>query len=258
MLEATYIHCPGVGPQTERRLWEAGAFTWRDYLSLESELAVIRRARPILTPLVCESVDRLARSDFAWFGRALPQREHWRAYPAFRDRTVFLDIETTGGPDGGVVTVVGVHDGETLRQFVRGVDLEKFPDTIADAAVIVTFFGTGFDLPVLRSAFGMQFPQLHVDLCYLLKRLGHSGGLKQVERQLGITRSHATGGLSGFDAVRLWWRWRRGDRDALDLLLAYNAEDVLNLKRLLEIAFPAILVRTSGGLNSRQMPSTLR
>ncbi len=44
-----------------------------------------------------------------------------------------------------------------------------------------------------------------------------------------------TEGLSGFDAIRLWWRYQDYyDDDALDLLLQYNKEDVINLKTLRE------------------------
>jgi uncharacterized protein YprB with RNaseH-like and TPR domain len=45
-------------------------------------------------------------------------------------------------------------------------------------------------------------------------------------------------GLSGWDAVQLWRAWRRrGDADALDLLLAYNREDIENLSLLLAFAY---------------------
>ena len=53
--------------------------------------------------------------------------------------------------------------------------------------LLVTFFGSGFDLPVLRHAFPqVRFDVLHIDLCYSLKRLGYSGGLKRVESALAM------------------------------------------------------------------------
>src|SRR5262249_13997178 len=108
-------------------------------------------------------------------------------------------------------------------------------------AMLVTFFGTGFDLPFLRRAFKMEFPQIHVDLCHLLKRLGYSGGLKQVEKKFGLRRSFEIDGLSGADAVHLWHAYRRGNEEALQLLLEYNAQDVLNMEVLLDAAFPKML-----------------
>lgn len=243
MLESSYIHCPGVGEHTERRLWEMGARTWNEFRESGSSLPLSPKLRTVLTPLVLESVRRLQSGDYAWFAQRLPLREHWRAYPAFRDRVAFLDIETTGGMDPSDLTMVGLYDGQQVHQFVRGRNLADFPDYIREKALIVTFFGTGFDLPFLKRAYRMEFPQLHIDLCFLLKRTGYSGGLKQIEREFGIVRTQDTRGLSGWDAVRLWQEWRRGSRKSLETLLTYNAEDVVNLKELMEIGYALMLER---------------
>jgi uncharacterized protein YprB with RNaseH-like and TPR domain len=248
LLDCTYIHCPGIGAKTEQKLWSVGARRWEDYLAQEATLRLSAAQRGRLSPVVAESVDRLAARDFAWFARHLPAREHWRAYPVFRDRIAFLDIETTGGMEPSDLTMVGMYDGETLQQFVRGQNLADFPDAIQDRALIVTFFGTGFDLPFLRRAYQMEFPQLHIDLCFLFKRLGFSGGLKRIEWEFGIKRVEETRGLSGMDAVLLWRQWQRGNRRALDTLLAYNREDVLNMAELLEIGYSAMLEKTLAGM----------
>ena len=42
--------------------------------------------------------------------------------------------------------------------------------------------------------------------------------------------------MDGFEAVRLWHRYRRGDRAALLKLILYNLTDVVNLVELVEIA----------------------
>jgi uncharacterized protein YprB with RNaseH-like and TPR domain len=71
-----------------------------------------------------------------------------------------------------------------------------------------------------------------------LRRLGFRGGLKRIEEQVGIRRAPEVEGLSGWDAVNLWRRWRRHrDADALDCLLAYNRADVENLSLLLAFAY---------------------
>ena len=86
-----------------------------------------------------------------------------------------------------------------MRQYVRGINLDRFPGEMADCRLLVTFFGSGFDLPVLRRSFPeLPFDVLHIDLCFALKRLGYSGGLKHVETALGITRGQDTAGLSGW------------------------------------------------------------
>ena len=104
--------------------------------------------------------------------------------------------------------------------------------------MIVTFFGAGFDIPKLKKAFPeVPFDQIHLDLCYALKRVGYRGGLKKIERQLGIARSGETDGLTGRDAIRLWNEYQSGRDSSLKLLVDYNREDVVNLERLAQIAY---------------------
>jgi hypothetical protein len=42
--------------------------------------------------------------------------------------------------------------------------------------------------------------------------------------------------VDGFEAVRLWHRYRRGDLAALEKLILYNLTDVVNLVELAETA----------------------
>lgn len=247
MLTRSFIHLQGVGKTTEARLWQRGATDWDAFLQIRDELGMARGKVAYWGDCIEECRERLAGEDSRYFARALAPRDHWRAYPEFRHRVLYLDIETTGTGTEDEVTVVGVYDGRELRQYVRGVNLHRFPDEMEECGLLVTFFGSGFDLPVLRRAFHQtRFDVLHVDLCYALKRLGHSGGLKRVETELGITRSEQTAGLSGWDAVRLWEEYRRGNGHSLARLLAYNEEDVVNLARLMEIAYTGLREKTVG------------
>jgi uncharacterized protein YprB with RNaseH-like and TPR domain len=43
--------------------------------------------------------------------------------------------------------------------------------------------------------------------------------------------------MDGYMAVLLWQRYQRGEKGALDLLLTYNREDVVNLEVLMDGAF---------------------
>ncbi|HZE21251.1 MAG TPA: ribonuclease H-like domain-containing protein, partial [Desulfobaccales bacterium] len=71
----------------------------------------------------------------------------------------------------------------------------------------------------------------------LLARLGFKGGLKKIEPRFGIRRPDEVHGMDGYMAVLLWERYQRGDRGALERLLTYNREDVVNLETLMEAAF---------------------
>ncbi len=235
LLESTFLHAPGVARTTERRLWESGANTWHSFLASPDEAWPITSAqRTSLRPLLQESLLRLEAEDYEWFAEKLPAGEHWRAIPSFGHRLAFVDIETNGGMEPDDLTVIGVFDGRIMKQFIKGQNLHEFPESLDESAMLVTFFGTGFDLPFLRRTFpSLRMNQMHVDLCYLLRRLGLRGGLKSIENQMGIGRSGATTGLSGMDAVRLWHEYQRGRQRSLDTLLAYNAEDVRNMSDLL-------------------------
>jgi uncharacterized protein len=239
MLTSTFIHAPGVGLTTERKLWDAGIRDWDSFLAAESGLPLGPGKREIITPVLEESRLRLAAHDHRWFAKALPAGEHWRAAGEFSDHLGFLDIETTGNGTHAHPTVVGLYDfaeGE-YRSWVYGDNLAEFTDVIDEYETIVTFFGTGFDLPFLQGWDSrIHWHQLHVDLCPLLRRLGYKGGLKRVEKQLGIERPYGIDGLDGMDAVRLWWRYKRGEEFALEQLIAYNREDVVNMITLLQIA----------------------
>ena len=70
----------------------------------------------------------------------------------------------------------------------------------------------------------------------MLASLGYRGGLKAVERRLGLRRDPTIQDVDGFEAVYLWHRYRRGDRSALMKLALYNLTDVVNMVELVEIA----------------------
>ena len=150
---------------------------------------------------------------------------------------LFLDLETEGlSREQNGITVLGTFAEGRYRAFVSDINLDRGPAYLSSYPVWVTFGGTHFDLPFLRKHFPhLKPPKLHIDLKFLFRSLGFKGGLKKLELRFGLVRE--TRGLTGYDAVRLWQRWKhQRDRQALRTLLLYNREDVENLKPLLEIA----------------------
>jgi uncharacterized protein YprB with RNaseH-like and TPR domain len=238
VLSNSFLHIPRIGPTTERRIWQRGVHTWQQFLQQPAAAGLSASATDRVAEALTFSRDCLQRHDHRFFAASLPRREHWRAYPEFSRRIAYLDIETTGLEGDDEITMIGLYDGRTVRQYTKGEDLDEFESDIGRYGLIVTFFGSCFDLPFLRRRFpALAFDQLHVDLCYTLRRLDLSGGLKRIEHQLGIPRSPETQGLDGWDAVRLWREWEAGSREALDLLRRYNAEDICNLETLLRRAY---------------------
>jgi uncharacterized protein YprB with RNaseH-like and TPR domain len=254
MLKRTFLHLPGVGRRTEAHFWRLGLLFWEDFLAV----ARLRGFSP-------ERLSRLKRyleeslayvDEPRYFAPRLPDTEHWRLWRHFRPRAAYLDIETTGNswPDL-LVTVVGLYDGAVFRQFLQGYNLEEFPAALQDFDLLITYNGTQFDLPVLRAYFPvLRLPPVHLDLRFLLARLGYRGGLKGIEPQFGIARPPEVAGMDGYMAVILWDRYQRGDRTALELLLEYNREDVVNLELLMAQAFQLYQERLFSWGRDKQSP----
>lgn len=245
MLEQTFCHIPGIGEGTERALWRAGCHSWTAFLENPSDFSVGSACKKTVIDAIQRSQAALSGRHHQFFKDSLPNSELWRAWPDFRDRCVYLDIETDGGQSGNSVTMVGLYDGAEFTCLVRDDGLENFRDVISQYSMIVTFFGSCFDLPMLMKRFrGLEFDQLHLDLCPTLRRLGLRGGLKAIEKQVGLSRSEETTGLSGYDAVRLWRQHQWGSSGALDTLIAYNREDVVNLEHLATMAYEQLKAQT--------------
>ena len=136
--------------------------------------------------------------------------------------------------------MVSVLDGAGIHVFVRGRNLEQLPERLAGSKVWVTFNGSCFDIPMLRRFFGLSFPTplLHLDLRFIVRKIGLSGGLKQIENRVGIGRPLHLQGVNGMEAVTLW-RNHLINRDdaALRLLIEYNIYDSIQLKSLMDIVY---------------------
>ena len=154
-------------------------------------------------------------------------------------KDAYLDIETTGlSAEASRITVIGIHlcsdDGDSFVQLV-GDDItgDGLLQALDGVDTIYTYNGDRFDLPFIHHRLGVDLTQTfkHCDLMYHCWQRGLHGGLKGVERQLGIPRRLRE--VNGYVAVLLWWRYVNDyDEKALHTLLEYNKEDVINLKAL--------------------------
>ncbi len=246
MITASFRHISGIGPMRERQLWLSGVRGWQDLP--EGEI-VSPRLDQKLRAGVALSRERLAAADLAFFGRALPQTEHWRLLPQVLEGAAYLDLEAAGKE----ITVIGVLDRRGLASLGPGSFLERARGWSA----LVTFNGAAFDLPILRRVFpAWEPPAVHVDLKHVYQRLREKGGLKQVEIRAGFIRPPELARLGGADAVALWELQRMGDPRALRRLVEYNLYDVFHLKPLAELGYNRLLKRT--GMPAPELPVTDR
>lgn len=253
MLKNTYVHIPGIGLTTERQIWECGIKDWEDFLENHDIIRAAKTKKRLLFCGVEESIDQLSGGNHVFFARRLKTGDHWRAYRYFKEDTAFVDIETTGlSPGYDRITMIGIYNGKETKTFIKGIDLDEAPLELARYKQLVTFNGARFDLPFIEREFPGIFNHLHIDLLYPLKKIGYSGGLKKIEQQLGMKRSEETEGISGFDAVRLWKRYERGDEESLDILVKYNMEDIVNLEKIIDMTYLKMVeseTRTGHGQN---------
>lgn len=230
MLEHTFCHIPGLGAKTEKLLWQAGIQRWADWQ--QPPPILLRTACSKEIPAVLEASRKALANDPAFFTARLATSEQWRIFPHFRQKTAFIDIETTGLAVESEITTIAVYDGCGIHTFINGRNLADFPDFIEQFQVLVSYNGKTFDVPFLERFFRIRLPQPHIDLRYVLGRLGFKGGLKGCEKQLGLDRGYLEG-VDGYFAVLLWREYELcNDWQALETLLAYNIADTVNLERL--------------------------
>lgn len=247
MIESSFCFLSGVGLRTERQWWQRGMSTWADFLSSDSIRGIRPHRKTVYDGELRRARAHRAQEDARYFAVHLPLQEQWRLYEWLRPQAVHLDIETNSF---GQITVVGLHGNRGFTSLIQGDLLTRQPlcDELAQYDLLVTFNGASFDLPVLLATFPeLPLDQPHIDLCCLGRRLGYRGGLKSIERQLGMSRSTELQGMCGADAGRLWNRWgHRRDEEAREILLAYNEADCVNLQALADLFYCRMVQRCQG------------
>ena len=153
----------------------------------------------------------------------------------------YLDIETTGlSPAESELTVIGIYrengsDDEVIQLVGDEISLSKLVTALENTSILYTYNGSRFDLPFINTKLGIDLTEhcTHEDLMYACWKQKLKGGLKSVERQLGIERELAD--VNGLMAIQLWYEYvDQGNENSLAKLLKYNEEDVVNLRTLRE------------------------
>jgi hypothetical protein len=234
MLRASFVCLPGIGEEAEQRLWRAGCLQWGQFEALGKSLFSKRKSQQ-LAEAIQEAEQALAWRRPDYFLYRLPSAHQGRVLGDFHKDIGYLDVETTGLSSRDVITTAVLCRPGGLHLYINGQNLFDLIEDLAKCQLLVTFNGTRFDLPFVKKALRMDLLIPHLDLMPVLRAMGHRGGLKAVEKRVGLKR--ALGDVNGGAAVDLWTRFReQGDMPSLRKLLDYNIEDARSLEHLLTYA----------------------
>jgi uncharacterized protein len=218
---------PRVSLLKEKLFWETGVHSWEQF-SCESKHETF----------LAQCTQELKAQNCSFFANHLKSDQHWRLFGEFQHSVAYVDIETTGlSKHENQITTIALYDGQKTKTYVNGKNLNEFISDLSQYQLLITFNGKTFDVPFIEHFFGVKIAMPHIDLRYVMKRLGLAGGLKSIERQLGLDRAELSA-VDGFFAVFLWREFKRSNHiGALETLLAYNCADVLNLEHLMIHAY---------------------
>ncbi len=238
----SFTFVKGIGVKAETTLRELGICCWNDVIKKQCPELFPKQKWNAIWNGVNSAIEALKILDISQLTSLIPKIQHWKMIPNLIDSIAYLDIETTGlSPHYSHITTIAVYDGVSVHDFVRGDNLDEFPAFISKFPAITTFYGKSFDIPFIQHEMGIDFNQIHYDVCFLLRRLQIKGGLKKIEKRFGISRG-ALEDLDGYSAVLLWKKYKQTkEKEYLDTLLAYNNEDVINLEFLLHQAYNLLI-----------------
>lgn len=230
MINSCFIHCHGVGPETDSRLRSLGFNTWEECFTHEDRLPFRSDKKKRFVEYLDRSIRALAEEDISFFIESYPAREHWRVLGNWFEKATFFDIETTGlSWYSSHPSVIAAFRAGKLYTFVYDENLDDFLDFLDESEFLVTFNGGSFDLPFVEKYFCIPKIEIpHADLRWVAYHMGYRGGLKVIEKELGVDRPSDLTEVDGFEAVELFYKWQDGNTAAGETLIRYCSADVVS------------------------------
>jgi len=242
LIQGCFRHIKGIGPRTALLLNESGIATWKDCIANQEAIPFNGKRRKRLVDNIRKSIDHLEAGDIRYFTSSFPASEQWRILAEYLHAATFIDVETTGlSWNYCHASVISAYHRGEIRSFVHGENLDDFLAIADEAELLVTFNGNCFDIPFIERTFNIpSLASPHVDLRWIAWHCGYRGGLKSIEKQMGIRRPPQIDGIDGFEAVDLYYRWQQGDMASRELLIRYCEADVLSTYLVAERVLNAI------------------
>lgn len=241
--------------KTEQNIWGQGIGNWGSFIDALDVKGISKGRKRFYDRQLMKAYSALYNANSSYFLR-LPQSEMWRLYGFFKDECVFLDIETSGMGRDGDITVIGLYNGLETKTMIKGINMDFFSlkRELSKYKLIVTFNGSTFDVPFIKKRYPSLLPTIpNFDLRVACSRVGLNGGLKEIEKKLGIKRNKVIEKMYGGDPLLLWKMFRAsGDDYYLKLLVEYNEEDVFNLKKIADFVYDNLKDKTLCFVNKKE------
>jgi len=160
---------------------------------------------------------------------------------------MFLDIETTSTKgDTGQITAIGIiKNGKTEVKFAERPENEKevlewFRKELINCDVVVTWFGSGFDIPYILSRAVINGIDLHefvqirsLDLCRFCQKYFSLAkySLSEVAKSFGIQKNIE---INWKDMLALYIKATGGNKKAKEMIIEHCKDDLNALKKICE------------------------
>jgi len=243
MIRDSFIFLDRIGDKTEQNIWSQEIKNWNEFLNTRDVFGISPARKIFYNQKILDASRALKDYDSSFFKE---MSDTWRLYDYFKEDAVFLDIETSSMY--GNITVIGLFDGVETKIMVKGFNLDKelLKKELEKYKLIITFNGGSFDLPIIEKYFKDVLPDVpHIDLRHVCASTGLKGGLKEIEKQLGIKRPNIIDQIYGGDAALLWRKFlATGNKRFIELLVQYNEEDIVNLKLIADHAIKKLWEKT--------------
>lgn len=148
----------------------------------------------------------------------------------------YLDIETSFERRITIIGIFREEENRVIQLFEKSISLLNLKKSLKGISTLYTYNGKRFDIPIIERELSCDMSSMieHEDLMHACWANNLYGGLKEVEKKLGIKRDLT--GVDGYYAMVLWKNFIDfNDKDSLEMLLKYNREDVVNLSHLRKI-----------------------
>lgn len=232
---SAFLHLPGFGPKKIVALRASGVICWSDLLHhLHLDLPGLEDNAPEWVKAIWRDEQAIATQNIAHLVSTLHRSDHWRILADFLDQATYLDIETTGDQQRPEITLIIAKHKGSLHTYTAEHNLDDFLHLLDDITMLVTFNGASFDVPQMENHFHIPMRDIaHIDLRWVCYHTQLRGGLKEIERAIGLIRPPDLIGMDGAEADWLWQRWKAtGNPALLNRLTRYCAADVIGLEHL--------------------------